>query len=79
MVSALHLPFSPAVVFSPVFLHLYVLPRLPGLEIESYGDLSIVLFLGEKRVGSLSFSNSSLKSVNAICRLCIFSREAVCT
>lgn len=79
MVPFLHLPFSPTVAFSPLFVHLYFLPRLPGLEIESYGDLSIILFLGEEE----SRESESLKigpnSVNPICRLCIFSGDASST
>lgn len=57
MVPFLHLPFSRTVAFSPLFVHLYFLPRLPGLEIESYGDLSIILFLG----GEESRESESLK------------------
>lgn len=57
MVPFLHLPFLPTVAFSPLFVHLYFLPRLPGLEIESYGDLSIILFLW----GEESRESESLK------------------
>lgn len=57
---------SSSVAVTPLFLHL---SRLPGLERERYGDLSIICFLGEKKAGRLSVSGQALTSVRPVGRL----------
>lgn len=49
---------------SGLFLHLYFLSRLPGLDIESSGDLRIISCFGAEESGGLNFSGQTLTSVN---------------